>query len=865
MDRPLRVLIVDDSQDDAELLIRELQCGGYAPTFERVETASAMKMMLENHPWDIVLADHSMPYFSAIGALTQLQLSGLDLPFIIVSGSIGDGNAVACMKAGAHDYIMKDDLTRLVPAIEREVSEAKERRKCKLAEESLRKSQASLANAQRIAHLGNWEWDIIKNEFRCSDEAYRIFGLVPHSLCLTYEVFLESVRVNDREFVKKSVHDALYERRPFSIDHGIVLPDGSEHVVHEEAEVVFDNTGRAIRMNGTVHDITERKQLEKELRILNESLEQRVAERTMRLTELNKKLRGEIETRKRIEEALHDSEEQYRLLFESNPHPMWVYDLETFYFLAVNRAAIYHYGYSREEFLAMTIKDIRPLEDITALLDSISGIDTGFNMAGIWRHRKKDGSIIYVEINAHTITFAGRRAEVVLANDVTERKWMEEKVKHMAFHDALTSLPNRILFNDRITQALAHAHRNKEMFAVLFIDVDRFKGINDALGHTIGDQLLREVADRLKSCVRNQDTVARFAGDEFTLLVLGINQAEHAVDVACKILGAFKRSWMVSKHELYITASIGIALYPNNGEDTETLLKNADAAMYYAKEQGRNNYQFYTPAMHARTFEKMKMETSLRRALDREEFVVYYQPLVSISTGMVVGMEALVRWRHPDRGLMLPEEFLALSENTRIIVFIDELVLYTVCTQIKIWQNVGFEPVCVAVNISAHTFQQPKFVETVMSVLEKTGLDPHLLGLEITESVAMQDIETTILKLDKLSGLGIQISIDDFGTGFSSLYYLKKFPIHKLKISQHFVHGIVTDQNDKVIVSSVIALAQNLKFKVVAEGVENEEQLIFLKQRQCDEIQGYLFCKPLPAEAFVKMPVYEKPQYNLQE
>lgn len=865
MDRPLRVLIVDDSQDDAELLIRELQCGGYAPTFERVETASAMKMMLENHPWDIVLADHSMPYFSAIGALTQLQLSGLDLPFIIVSGSIGDGNAVACMKAGAHDYIMKDDLTRLVPAIEREVSEAKERRKCKLAEESLRKSQASLANAQRIAHLGNWEWDIIKNEFCCSDEAYRIFGLVPHSLCLTYEVFLESVRVNDREFVKKSVHDALYERRPFSIDHGIVLPDGSEHVVHEEAEVVFDNTGRAIRMNGTVHDITERKQLEKELRILNESLEQRVAERTMRLTELNKKLRGEIETRKRIEEALHDSEEQYRLLFESNPHPMWVYDLETFYFLAVNRAAIYHYGYSREEFLAMTIKDIRPLEDITALLDSISGIDTGFNMAGIWRHRKKDGSIIYVEINAHTITFAGRRAEVVLANDVTERKWMEEKVKHMAFHDALTSLPNRILFNDRITQALAHAHRNKEMFAVLFIDVDRFKGINDALGHTIGDQLLREVADRLKSCVRNQDTVARFAGDEFTLLVLGINQAEHAVDVACKILGAFKRSWMVSKHELYITASIGIALYPNNGEDTETLLKNADAAMYYAKEQGRNNYQFYTPAMHARTFEKMKMETSLRRALDREEFVVYYQPLVSISTGMVVGMEALVRWRHPDRGLMLPEEFLALSENTRIIVFIDELVLYTVCTQIKIWQNVGFEPVCVAVNISAHTFQQPKFVETVMSVLEKTGLDPHLLGLEITESVAMQDIETTILKLDKLSGLGIQISIDDFGTGFSSLYYLKKFPIHKLKISQHFVNGIVTDQNDKVIVSSVIALAQNLKFKVVAEGVENEEQLIFLKQRQCDEIQGYLFCKPLPAEAFVKMPEYEKPLYNLQE
>ena len=403
-----------------------------------------------------------------------------------------------------------------------------------------------------------------------------------------------------------------------------------------------------------------------------------------------------------------------------------------------------------------------------------------------------------------------------------------------------------------------------EMLAVLFLDVDRFKGINDALGHSMGDQLLREVADRLKSCVRDQDTVARFAGDEFTLLVLGITQAEHAIDIACKILGAFKRSWTVSNHELYITASIGIALYPNNGEDAETLLKNADAAMYYAKEQGRNNYQLYTPAMHERTFEKMKLETSLRRALDREEFVVYYQPLVNIRTGQVVGMEALVRWRHPDRGLTLPEEFLTLSENTRMIVFIDELVLYTVCSQIKAWQDAGFQPLCVAVNISAYTFQQPKFVETVMSVLQKTGLDPHLLGLEITEGIAMQDIETTIHKLDKLSDLGIQISIDDFGTGFSSLYYLKKFPIHKLKISQHFVNGIVTDQNDKVIVSSVIALAQSLRFKVVAEGVENEEQLIFLKQRQCDEMQGYLFCKPLPAEAFGRMSEHEKSLYNLR-
>lgn len=734
MKKSLRVLVVDDSMDDVELMLRELRRGGYEPAFERVETASAMKMMLEKQEWDIVLADHYMPFFSAIGALTQLKLSGLDLPFIIVSGSIGEDIAVSSMKAGAHDYIMKDNLARLVPAIERELVEVEERRKRRRAEEALRKSEASLANAQRIAHLGNWEWDIVKNELYWSDEVYRIFGFAPQSFCPTYEVFLNAVHGDDREFVEKFFHDALCERKLYNIDHRIVLPDDSVHIVYEQAEVVFDNTGRAIQMNGIVQDITERKRLEKELRSLNESLEQHVAERTAALVKVNEELRVEIEERKRV----------------------------------------------------------------------------------------------------------------------------EEKIKHMAFHDTLTSLPNRTLFNDRLTLSLAHAHRTSELLAVVFLDLDRFKSINDTLGHSVGDLLLHEIANRLKRCIREEDTVARFAGDEFTLLLLGINEAEDVSNIARKILDAIQQPLMIREHELYITTSIGIAIYPNDGGDAETLLKNADTAMYHAKEQGRNNYQFYTEAMHAASFEKMIMERNLRRALDRGEFVVYYQPLVNIGTGQIVGMEALVRWRHPDRGLIHPEEFLALSENTRLIVFIDELVLYTVCVQCKAWQDAGFQPLCIAVNLSAHTFQQPNLVETVISALQKTGLDPHFLGLEITESIAMQDIEATIHKLSKLSDLGVQIAIDDFGTGFSSLYYLKKFPVKKLKISQHFVNGIVTDQNDKVIVESVIALAQSLKFKVVAEGVETEEQLIFLKQRQCDEMQGYLFCEPLPAEEFGKIPMQDK-------
>jgi PAS domain S-box/diguanylate cyclase (GGDEF) domain len=470
MKAPLRVLVVDDSMDDVELMLRELRRGGYEPLFERVETAAAMKMMLDAQEWDVVLADHSMPFFSSFGALTQLQLSGQDMPFIIVSGSIGEELAVSSMKAGAHDYIMKDNLTRLVPAIERELIEVEERRRRRLAEAALRKNEASLANAQRIAHLGNWEWDIGKNEVRWSDEVYRIFGLVPSACSTTYEAFLDFVHPADREFVRQSVRDALYEEKPYRIDYRIVLPGGFERVVQAQAEVVFDDTGRAIQMNGVVQDITERKQLERELRALNESLEQRVAERTSALMRVNEELQCEIEERKRI----------------------------------------------------------------------------------------------------------------------------EERIRHMAFHDSLTALPNRILFNDRLTIALAHAQRMDEILAVLFLDLDRFKAVNDALGHTMGDQLLREVADRLKSCVREEDTVARFGGDEFTLLMVGITQVDHVTNIACKILNAFKRTWSISKHELYITASIGIAIYPNHGDSAEILLRNADAAMYCAKEQGKK----YLPVLH---------------------------------------------------------------------------------------------------------------------------------------------------------------------------------------------------------------------------------------------------------------------------
>lgn len=510
-------------------------------------------------------------------------------------------------------------------------------------------------------------------------------------------------------------------------------------------------------------------------------------------------------------------------------------------------------------------QEIRYLSVNASLLEQVASEERGVILS-VWRDVTEQKKIeeelkvlnAYLEQRVTVRTSALMMANENLRAEIAERKRIEEKIKHIAFHDALTTLPNRILFNDRLSLALAHAHRNKEMLAVLFLDLDRFKVINDTLGHSMGDQLLQGVAGRLQSCVREDDTIARLGGDEFTLLLPGITQTEHASAIACKILDAIKRPWLIDGHELFITASIGIALYPNDGETAEILLKNADSAMYHGKEEGRNNYQFYLPAIHSKSFEKMILERDLHRALERKEFVVHYQPQINVSTGRISGMEALVRWQHPDRGLLSPSEFLSLAEDTRMIVSIDEFVLHTVCAQSKAWQGAGFRPSCIAVNISAHTFQQQNLVETVTSVLKKTGLDPQFLELEITEGVAMQNLETTIHKLNRLRELGIQITIDDFGTGFSSLFYLKKFPINKLKISQLFVRDIMTDQNDKMIVTAVIALAQSLKFGVIAEGVETEGQLNFLKLQQCAEIQGYLFYKPLSADTFEKILLQDK-------
>ena len=424
---------------------------------------------------------------------------------------------------------------------------------------------------------------------------------------------------------------------------------------------------------------------------------------------------------------------------------------------------------------------------------------------------------------------------------------------HLAHHDVLTDLPNRLLLQDRLGQAIELARRQGRQLAVMFMDLDQFKHINDSLGHAVGDQLLQSVAQRLVACVRQSDTVSRQGGDEFVLLLPCIELAEDAALSAHKILVAIELPHRIGQHDLHISVSIGISIYPDDGQDAETLIKNADSAMYHAKESGRNTFEFFEQEMNARAVQRQSTEASLRRALERQEFVLHYQPKIDLQSGTIVGVEALIRWQHPQRGLLLPEQFVTIAEECGLILPIGRWVLREACHQAQAWLLAGLPPITVAVNTSAFEFRAKDFLENIRATLEDARLEPHYLELELTESALMRDVESTDSVLRMLAELGVKLAIDDFGTGYSSLSYLRKFPIDALKIDQSFVSQMTNNPDDTAIVSAVISMAKSLRLRVIAEGVETPEQLAFLLARQCDEGQGYHFGRPVAAQALANL------------
>lgn len=473
----------------------------------------------------------------------------------------------------------------------------------------------------------------------------------------------------------------------------------------------------------------------------------------------------------------------------------------------------------------------------------------------LWRgeliNRRKDGSEYIEEVMISPVRQSDGRITNFLAikEDITEKKLTEEHIEKLKYFDQLTGLPNHTQLNDRLNYTLSRAQRNGEQVAVMFLDLDNFKTINDTLGHTIGDQLLMDVANRLKSALRNEDTVSRQGGDEFFLIFPDTDE-NGAAHVAAKLIDAVSQPCQIEQHELMSTPSIGIAIYPHDGKELEILFKNADTAMFHAKQAGRNNFRFFTPEMHTHSIRTLQLSNALRHALTRSELHLVYQPQLSIEDGHVVGAEALLRWQHPELGMISPAEFIPLAENNGQIIQIGEWVLHTAIRQLKEWLDRGLPPMVMAVNLSAVQFRQSNLLELVAGILDEAGLAHEYLELELTEAVAMDDPQTALKVMNKLHAYGIRMSIDDFGTGYSSLSYLKRFNIYKLKIDQSFVRDITDNQEDKAIVTAIINLASSLGMKTIAEGVETAGQLVSLRLQGCDEVQGYYFSKPLPASSF---------------
>ncbi len=437
--------------------------------------------------------------------------------------------------------------------------------------------------------------------------------------------------------------------------------------------------------------------------------------------------------------------------------------------------------------------------------------------------------------------------------DITARIRAESEIQQLINYDTLTGLPNRNLLHDRLKLAIAHSAREKHLMGVLILDLDRFKRINDTLGHRAGDKLLMAVAKRLSACVRDSDTLARLGGDEFVILLNNVGHEEGISTVAQKILAILAEPVYIDGHEIYTTGSIGIAVYPMDGEDGHVLLKHADLAMYQAKEQDRNNVQFFSREMNIKVLERMMLENSMRKAIEREEFFLMYQPQVDARSGRIVGMEALLRWDHPDLGVLGPDKFIYLAEETGMIIPLGEWVIREACRQNKAWQDQGFPPLRVAVNLSGRQFSQQRLDEAVAAILMETGLEPEWLELELTESILMKNVEANIQMLRKLKDMGVSLSIDDFGTGYSSISYLKHFPISRLKIDRSFVRDITTNPDDAAIAEIIISMAQTLKLNVTAEGVETRAQMEFLSFHNCVEMQGYLFSRPLRAPEFTRL------------
>lgn len=650
-----------------------------------------------------------------------------------------------------------------------------------------------------------------------SEGCFALTGYTEEDLLFNSRISYEQItHPDDRQHVRDTIQEAVQNNRRFDIEYRIVRADGSIRHVWERGTNISHDTWDILE--GFIQDVTERKQ---------------------------------------ADEALREAERRYRSIFENAIEGIYQSTPNDGY-LAVNPALARMYGYDSPQQLISTLRDIdhqvyvdpqRRLE--FKRLMSKHGVVTNFES----RVHRRNGEIIWISENARsvynsdgTLLFFEGTVEAI-----TERKLHEAEIQFQATHDALTGLPNRTLLYDRMQRAVLHSQRYGNLTAIAFLDLDQFKFINDSLGHQVGDELLKITAQRLTSCLRESDTVARQGGDEFVLLLTDQPNEEAITHTMQRVLHEVSQPWKANDLEFQITCSIGVTLCPDDGRDAETLLKNADSAMYKAKELGRNNFQYFSAEMNTSVTDRLELLNRLRQAISNEDFVLHYQPKVCLASHKITGAEALVRWNSAHSGMVSPASFIPLAEETGLIIPLGEWVLRTACRQNRAWQEAGYPAIPISVNLSPRQLARGDIVEVVERILDETGLQPQYLELEITESVMTTDVEKSFALLTRLRTLGVKISLDDFGTGYSSLSYLKRFPVDTLKIDQSFVRDIATDQDSAAIVKAIISLGRNLNLTVLAEGIESAEQFRFLLENGCDEGQGYLMSKPIPNKNFVDL------------
>lgn len=712
------------------------------------------------------------------------------LPIIIPDSTLSVFSVLKTLIYGGGLSSLVDTLNK---NLSREVAERKNR-------------ESQLTYAQQIARFGDWSWNTGTNQFVFSESALEILPALATDGNNDLDKLLQRASTRERRKLRAEFGNAARNQQGFDAEFSVVHDNGTTHFYLTRAEFQRDQDGNLTPvMIGTIRDITEYK-----------------------LADM----------------AYRENEQRWRDLADSTFEAILIFHDDVI--IDANQACEQLLGFSPTELIGSSGEDIVSVENLHSLLTNVAdAADKPVELT----LRHKSGEDASVEIRSRSGSFNQRKVQIVAVRDITERKLHEQQLRQLGYYDSLTGLANRTLFQERLQHAIDKSRRYSQTHALLFIDLDQFKHVNDSLGHEIGDQLLIEVAKRLSERVRKEDTVARLGGDEFAILVEDISAPYAAAKVAEEILKIMSANIEVDDYRLMVTPSIGIALYPSDGNSGGELLRKADTAMYHAKGQGRNNYQFYTEALNEKIVRRMDLESELRLAAERQEFTLNYQPKVDLTTGNIVGAEALLRWNSGKFGLVPPDEFIPIAEETGLIWPIGELVLEFACRQALGWLASHPTFVSIAVNISGNQFNQSNLVETVARVLNNTGLPARHLELEITESAIINNAEEAIKTMIELKALGVRLSLDDFGTGFSSLNYLKRFPVDCLKIDRSFVAEIVNDKTGQLIADNIVKLAHDLDLNVVAEGVETEEQLHMIREMGCDELQGYIFSKPLPCES----------------